>query len=127
MSSPELQTMWIPCQVVVLKQHQFFGVGLQKPLAAEAVQGPALPLQGIHHVKGCDSLAPGVLCVGDCIPDDVLQEHLQGGISQRWSAPLLSWVSVVMLNWWVCWSQTRERPGRGWTGKSTLRTPRVSS
>ncbi len=46
-------------------------------LAAEAVQGPALPLQSIHHVKGGDGLAPGVLCVGDRIPDDILQEHLQ--------------------------------------------------
>ena len=46
-------------------------------LAAKAVQGPALPLQSVHHVKGGDSLAPGVLCVGDRIPDDILQEHLQ--------------------------------------------------
>ena len=54
-------------------------------LATEAVQGPALPLQGIHHIKSGDSLAPGVLSVGDCVPDDVLQEHLQeqGASTQR--------------------------------------------
>ena len=66
--------------VMVLRQHPFFVCGGAEHLAhlaAEAVQGPALPLQGIHHVKGCDSLAPSVLCVGDCIPDDILQEHLQ--------------------------------------------------
>ena len=60
----------------------FFRCGLIEQLAclaAEAVQGPALPLQGIHHIKGGDSLAPGVLGVGHCIPDDILQEHLHGG------------------------------------------------
>ena len=79
--------------VVVLRQHPFFDcdlAGLLADLAAEAIQGPALPLQGVHHVKGCDSLAPGMLGVGDCIPDDVLQEHLQGDMAQRWSAPLMS-------------------------------------
>ena len=74
--------------VVVLRQHQIFGcvvVGTPARLATEAVQGPALPLQGIHHIKSGDSLAPGVLSVGDCVPDDVLQEHLQeqGASTQR--------------------------------------------
>ena len=46
-------------------------------LAAEAVQCTTLPLQCIHHVHGCDSLSLGVLAVGDCITDDILQEDLQ--------------------------------------------------
>ena len=66
--------------VVVLRQHPFFGHSFHRVqlahLTAKAVQGPALPLQGIHHIKGGDSLAPGVLGVGDCIPDDILQEYL---------------------------------------------------
>ncbi len=68
--------------VVVLRQHPFVHCEIVEQLvclAAEAVQGPALPLQGIHNIKGGDSLAPGVLGVGHCIPDDVLQEHLHGG------------------------------------------------
>ena len=90
----------LPHQVVVLRQHHFceFPVLQLGRLAAEAVQGPALPLQGIHHVKGCDSLAPGVLCVGDCIPDNILQEHLQ-----RWQGngsagvmPLSEWCDGVV-------------------------------
>ena len=43
-------------------------------LAAESVQGPALPLQSVDNVHGSDSLPLGVLGVGDGISDDVLQE-----------------------------------------------------
>ena len=46
-------------------------------LAAEAVQGAALALEGVHHIKGGDCLAPGVLSVSDSVPDHVLQEHLE--------------------------------------------------
>ena len=46
-------------------------------LASEAVQSTSLPLQSVHHIEGCDSLATSVLCVGDGIPDHVLEEHLQ--------------------------------------------------
>ena len=46
-------------------------------LTAEAIQRAALSLQSVHHVHGCDSLALGVLSVGDGIPDDILQEHLE--------------------------------------------------
>ena len=41
-------------------------------LAAEAVQGAALPLQCVHHVHGSDSLPLGMLAVGNCITDDIL-------------------------------------------------------
>ena len=46
-------------------------------LTSESVEGPALSLQGIDDVHGCDGLPLGVLGVGDGITDDVLEEHLQ--------------------------------------------------
>jgi len=46
-------------------------------LSSKAVQGPALPLQGIHDIHGSDSLPLGVLGVGDSITDDILQENLE--------------------------------------------------
>merc|ERR1719192_2629303 len=46
-------------------------------LAAEAVQGASLPLEGVHHIHGGDGLPLGVLGVGDGIPDHVLKEHLE--------------------------------------------------
>ena len=57
----------------------FFVVSLQTggKLATEAVESAALALEGIDHVHGSDSLALGVLGVGDGIPDDVLQENLE--------------------------------------------------
>ena len=45
--------------------------------AAEAVEGAALSLERVDHVHGGDSLALGVLGVGDRVADHVLQEHLQ--------------------------------------------------
>ena len=46
-------------------------------LVAEAVQGLALPLEGVDHVQSGHSLATCVLSVGHCITDDVLQEDLE--------------------------------------------------
>ena len=46
-------------------------------LASKAVEGPALALEGIDNVKGCDCLPAGVLGVGHSIPDDILQEDLE--------------------------------------------------
>ena len=46
-------------------------------LTSESVEGTALPLEGIDHVHGGDGLPLGVLGVGDGIPDDVLEEHLE--------------------------------------------------
>ena len=48
-----------------------------KSLTAESVQGASLPLEGVDHVHGGDSLPLGVFGVGDGIPDDVLKEHLE--------------------------------------------------
>ena len=46
-------------------------------LAAKAVQRPALPLEGINHVHGSDSLPLGMLSVIDSVANHVLEEHLQ--------------------------------------------------
>ena len=48
-----------------------------KGLASEAVQGASLPLESIDHIHGCHRLSLSVLSVGDCVSDDVLQEHLE--------------------------------------------------
>ena len=49
----------------------------QDGLTAESVQGASLPLQGIDHIHGGDSLPLGVFGVGDGIPDHILQEDLE--------------------------------------------------
>lgn len=46
-------------------------------LAAEAVEGAALALKGVHDIHGRHGLAAGVLGVGHGITDDVLEEHLE--------------------------------------------------
>ena len=50
---------------------------ITEDLPAEAVEGAALALEGVHDVEGGDGLAAGVLGVGDGVADDVLKEHLQ--------------------------------------------------
>ena len=50
---------------------------LSNLLAAKAVQSAALTLEGIDDVHGSDCLPFCVFCVGDGIPDDVLEEHLE--------------------------------------------------
>merc|ERR1719376_1679286 len=49
----------------------------EEELSAEAIQSPALPLEGIDHVHGSDSLPLGMFSVGNRIPDHILKEHLQ--------------------------------------------------
>ena len=46
-------------------------------LAAEAVEGLALTLEGVDDVHGGDSLAASVLGVGHGVTDDVLEENLE--------------------------------------------------
>ena len=46
-------------------------------LAAEAVEGLALPLKGVDNIHGGDSLPASVLGVGDGVTDDVLKEDLE--------------------------------------------------
>ena len=48
-----------------------------KCLTAESVQGASLPLESIDNIHGGDGLPLGVFSVGDSIPDDVLEEHLE--------------------------------------------------
>ena len=46
-------------------------------LTSESVEGTSLALQSIDHIHGSHGLPLGMLSVGDSIPDDILQEHLQ--------------------------------------------------
>ena len=46
-------------------------------LTTKSVQSTALTLQSVDNIHGGDGLSLGVLSVGDCISDDILQEHLQ--------------------------------------------------
>ena len=46
-------------------------------LASETIQSSTLTLKGIHNIHSSDSLPLGMLSVGDGVPDDILQEHLQ--------------------------------------------------
>ena len=48
--------------------------------ASEAVESPALPLEGVHHVHGSHGLPLGVLGVGHGVTDDILQEDLGEGL-----------------------------------------------
>ncbi len=46
-------------------------------LTTETVESAALSLEGIDHVEGGDSLALGVLSVGDGITDNTFEEGLE--------------------------------------------------
>ena len=46
-------------------------------LTTETVEGTSLSLQGVDDIERCDSLALGVLSVGDGITDDTLEEGLE--------------------------------------------------
>jgi len=48
-----------------------------KNLSTETVEGTALALEGIDNIEGGNSLALGVLSVGDGITDDTLEEGLE--------------------------------------------------
>ena len=49
----------------------------EKRLTTETVQSAALSLEGIDNIEGGDSLALGVLGVGDCVTDDAFEEGLE--------------------------------------------------
>ena len=40
----------------------------------ETIKSPALPFESINNIHGSHGLPPGVLCVCDGVPDDVLKE-----------------------------------------------------
>jgi hypothetical protein len=44
---------------------------------AKAIEGPSLSFQGIDDIHGSHGLPAGVLCVGDSISDDILEEDLE--------------------------------------------------
>ena len=46
-------------------------------LTSESIEGTSLPLEGIDDIHGGDSLPLSVFGVGDSIPDDILEEHLE--------------------------------------------------
>ena len=46
-------------------------------LTTETIEGAALSLQGVHNIHSGDSLALGMLSVGNSVTDDVLQEDLE--------------------------------------------------
>jgi hypothetical protein len=50
---------------------------MQHALTTETVEGAALALEGVDNVERRDSLALGVLGVGDGVTDDTLKEGLQ--------------------------------------------------
>merc|ERR1719151_440213 len=52
-----------------------YSAGVQR--SSEAVEGPSLPLKGVHHIHGSHGLPFGVFSVGDGVADDVLQEDLE--------------------------------------------------
>ena len=49
--------------------------------AAESVESAALSLESVDDVHGSDGLPLGVLGVGDCVTDHVLQEGLEDAAS----------------------------------------------
>ena len=44
---------------------------------SESVKRTSLALECVDHVHGSDCLPLGMFSVGDSVPDDVLQKHLQ--------------------------------------------------
>jgi len=46
-------------------------------LGTETVQGAARALESVHNVEGSDGFTLSVLCVGDGVADDVLEEDLE--------------------------------------------------
>ena len=48
-------------------------MGVPMSLSTETIEGSALSLEGVDYIEGGDSLALGVLGVGDRVADDVCQ------------------------------------------------------
>ena len=91
----------------------------RRSLVAEAVEGAALPLEGVDDVKGSDGLAAGVLSVGDGVTDDVLEEDLEDttGLLVDQAGDTLDTTTASEaadggLLQTSCYHQTRRRGGR---------------
>jgi hypothetical protein len=61
--------------LLVVREFPLLGGSLS--LSSKPVEGFALPLEGVDHVEGGHGLAACVLSVGNCIADNVLEEHLE--------------------------------------------------
>ena len=46
-------------------------------LSSKSIQSATLPLKSVDNVHSGDGLPLGMLCVGDGIADDILQENLE--------------------------------------------------
>jgi hypothetical protein len=49
----------------------------QASLSSESVEGTSLTFKSVDNVHSSDGLSLGVLAVGDCVTDDVLEEDLE--------------------------------------------------
>jgi hypothetical protein len=82
---------WIHGVDIDLKEMLHKGTYFYMYLAAEAVEGAPLPLEGLDHVHGGDGLPLVMLGVGDGVPDHVLHEDLEdaaGLLKQQARYPL---------------------------------------
>merc|ERR1740128_519398 len=65
------------CTEIKFKRARTSPLTKYKNLASEAIECPALPLEGVDDIHGSDSLPLGVLRVGYGVTDDILQEDLK--------------------------------------------------
>jgi hypothetical protein len=56
---------------------QSYDVSFRYQLTAEAVNGPALSLEGVNHIYRGDGLPPGVLRVGNTVTNQLLEKFLE--------------------------------------------------
>jgi hypothetical protein len=52
-------------------------IKVESCLTTETIEGTSLALESVDYVEGGDSLALGVLSVGDSVADDTLEEGLE--------------------------------------------------
>ena len=72
--------------------------------AAETVEGAALSLQGVDNIESCHSLSLGMLCVGDRVANDILQEgpkHVPGLLVDEGGDTLDSSAASQPTNRWL--------------------------
>jgi hypothetical protein len=62
---------WRRCRVPMCRNEK------TRCLTTETVEGTALALESVDNVEGGDSLALGVLSVGDGVTDNALEEGLE--------------------------------------------------
>ena len=79
-----------------MKSREYVVLCDEKRLTTETVQSAALSLEGIDDIEGGDSLALGVLSVGDCVTDDAFEEGLEdtaGLFVDHWGDALVCCIS----------------------------------